>query len=156
MLQVDPEFRSFIPPLSDAEKADLETSLTKHGCTDPLVTWRGLIVDGHNRFEICQRSGIPFATRELDASDCEAVKAWMFEHQIARRNLSEDQLVMLAALRGVPTKRGTERKRTMAAELASKAPERAAAVIAGRYSIALGWGALQPRKPRPPRGPSAK
>jgi hypothetical protein len=152
--KVDPEFRSFIPPLSESERADLERAIAAAGrAIDPILVWRGLVVDGHNRLEICMRLGLPFETRELEIPDRDAVKAWMFEHQIARRNLSPDQLLILAALRGLTYERGTARQKEMAAYVAARAPERAAAVLAGRYSLALAYGALQPRKPRAPRPP---
>lgn len=162
---IDPEFQSFIPPLTETERASLEASLVAAGgATDPLIyaviDGQNVLLDGHNRYEITERLGLNrHAICERSVTTRAAAKAWIFEHQIARRNLSVDQLVMLAAVRGVATKSGTSLMRERAAFVAEKAPERAAAVIAGKYSVALAWGALQPRKPyapRPPRGPSAK
>lgn len=156
-LTIDPEFKSYIPPLSESEREALRASLiASKGAREPIVAWRGVIVDGHNRYELCTEHGLTFGIRELDLPDRQAALAWMFENQIARRNLSVDQIVMLAAVRGVATKSGTEIMRERAAFVVEKAPERAAAVIAGRYTVALAWGALQPRKPRPPRGPSGE
>jgi hypothetical protein len=153
-----------IPPLSDAERIDLERSICAYGgAREPIDVWQGLIVDGHNRYAICKEHGLPFTTRAVAFADRDAVKAWMFEHQIARRNLSEDQIVMLAAMRGIPTDRGTDIKRRQAATLAVAG--KGAEVLGGKVSLLSvhnkhlrSIGALPPRAytPRPPRGPSTK
>ena len=52
---IDPEFKSLITPLTDEEKNLLEQSIGQEACRDPLVTWRGILVDGHHRYEICTR-----------------------------------------------------------------------------------------------------
>jgi hypothetical protein len=56
-IQVDPEFQALIPPLDAAERAGLEESLKREGCRDALVTWGGLLLDGHNRLAICRAHG---------------------------------------------------------------------------------------------------
>ena len=60
-LTIDPEFRDLIPSPSDEERALLEDSIVANGCESPLFIWNGVIVDGHNRYEICQKHSIPFA-----------------------------------------------------------------------------------------------
>lgn len=164
MIHVDPEFRDFIPPLKPAEREALEASIVAAGrATTPIDTWGDVVVDGHNRFEICTRLGLPFTTREHHFADRAAAKAWIFANQIARRNLTTDQVVMLAALRGVacPGGIGTVRQRTQAAALAAD-PARAARVLAGGLSIASAYtlhakaaGTYTPPV-RAPRGPSTK
>src|SRR5690606_40306141 len=57
-LRIDPEFRSLIPPLTDDEYAQLEKNIVAEGCRDPLIVWNGVVVDGHNRYDICVRHGI--------------------------------------------------------------------------------------------------
>ena len=61
---IDPEFKALIPPLVPEELAQLEANILADGCRDPLVTWRGILIDGHNRFEICSRHGLEFQTVE--------------------------------------------------------------------------------------------
>lgn len=60
---------------------------------DPIVVWKGydIIVDGHHRYEICKRLQIPYGIREVEFEDREAVKQWMLEHQLVRRNLNNFQ-----------------------------------------------------------------
>lgn len=88
-VQIDPEFKALIPALSADEYAALEASILAEGCRDALVIWRSTIVDGHNRFEICQRHGIPFDTIERDFDTREDVIVWMIRNQLARRNVEK-------------------------------------------------------------------
>ena len=90
-LRTDPDLRDLIPPLSDEEHQMLEDSIVKNGCDTPLIVWNGTIVDGHNRYEICQKHGIPFTFEERLFSSKEDAMAWMLEHQLARRNLEPYQ-----------------------------------------------------------------
>ena len=61
----DPEFSRFVPPLSKKELELLEQSILREGCRDAIVTWNGVILDGHNRYTICTRHGLPFNTKEI-------------------------------------------------------------------------------------------
>lgn len=87
-ISIDEEFKSLIPPLSDLERLQLQENLEKDGCRDPLITWRGILIDGHNRYDICERLGLEYTTREIVLSDRDSVKQWMFRNQLGRRNLS--------------------------------------------------------------------
>jgi N6-adenosine-specific RNA methylase IME4/ParB-like chromosome segregation protein Spo0J len=99
---IDPEFQALIPPLTEEERANLERDVVREGCRDALVCWRQedgnhVLIDGHNRFEICQRHGLPFSTTLLELSSREDAMVWIGEHQLHRRNLNESQRAMLAA-----------------------------------------------------------
>ena len=87
---IDDHFRSLIPPLSAEEKAQLEENIKAEGCRDTLITWQGILLDGHNRFEICQRLSIPFRTMEIDLPDRDAAEDWIDKNQLGRRNLTPD------------------------------------------------------------------
>lgn len=102
-MQIDPGLRALIPPLQPDELAQLEANLLAEGCRDPLVTWRGVLLDGHHRHEICTRLNIPFEVLELELPDRNAAIAWIAANQLGRRNLtpfarSELALVLKAAL----------------------------------------------------------
>ena len=90
-LKVDEEFKALIPPLSEEERSMLEDSILRDGCDTPLTVWEGIIVDGHNRYDICQAHGVPFAYEERQFEDRDAAMFWMLEHQLARRNLEPYQ-----------------------------------------------------------------
>jgi len=90
---VDPEIQSLIPPLTAEERDGLEASITREGCRDPLVVWceAGVLLDGHNRHDICRRLGKPYNTTGLSFADRSAALAWVIENQIGRRNLNAYQ-----------------------------------------------------------------
>jgi hypothetical protein len=94
--KVDEEFAALIAPLTAEERQQLEANLIAHGCRDALVVWRGLLLDGHNRLEICNRHGLAYDTTEVDLPDREAAKLWIEENQIGRRNLTTDQRAAVA------------------------------------------------------------
>ena len=85
---VDGEFEALIPPLSEEEAAGLEASILTEGLRDPLVTWRGRLLDGHHRLVICRAHDISFQAREIDLPDREAAMAWIIRTQLFRRNLA--------------------------------------------------------------------
>jgi hypothetical protein len=87
---IDSEFRSLIPPLSDDERDLLTTSIKTEGCRDALVVWSGhnLLIDGHNRHDICQANNIPYQTVERSFDSREDVIVWVIRNQFARRNIS--------------------------------------------------------------------
>lgn len=89
-LYIDPELQAWIDPLSPAELAGLEASLLEEGCRDPLVVWSdGCLLDGHNRYALCMKHGLPFTTVEKTGlTTKDDVKIWMVENQSGRRNLS--------------------------------------------------------------------
>lgn len=89
-LKIDEEFKTLIPPLSEKEYQMLEHNIRKDGCRDPIVTWNGVIIDGHNRYAICQLWGIPFRTHAMFFSDRDEVIAWICANQLGRRNLNEE------------------------------------------------------------------
>lgn len=95
-ITINPEFHALIPPLSSEELQLLEESLLSEGCRDALVLWQGLLLDGHNRYEICNRHGIPFDMKEIQLSDRDAAKLWIIKNQLARRNLNHYQRCELA------------------------------------------------------------
>lgn len=99
MIRIDPEFHSYIPPLSDEERQHLEQNIVADGCLVPLVVWGDVLVDGHNRYEICTRLGIPFQTVQKDFADRESALDWMDAHQLGRRNLTPDAFRLLLGRR---------------------------------------------------------
>jgi N6-adenosine-specific RNA methylase IME4 len=95
-IQIDAEFKALIPPLAPDELAQLEANILRDGCRDPLVVWDGILIDGHNRHEICTRHGLLFETIAMVFMDRDEALLWMEENQIGRRNLSDDQRSVFA------------------------------------------------------------
>ena len=86
--KIDDEFRSLIPPLTDDESQRLEKSILDEGVREPIITWNGVIIDGHNRYRICQKHGIDCPNREREFDSRDAAKIWIIENQFARRNIN--------------------------------------------------------------------
>lgn len=95
-ITVDSEFQSLIPPLSEDEFARLEKSVIAEGVRDPIITWGGVIVDGHNRHAICEKHGVDCPSREREFESRDAAKIWIIENQFGRRNLSAYSRGLLA------------------------------------------------------------
>lgn len=88
-VRIDPEFAALIPPPSAAERATLKALLFARGCEEDLTVWaeEGILLDGHNRRELCGELNIPFGVRELSFPDRDAAKEWVIAYQLGRRNL---------------------------------------------------------------------
>ena len=86
-LTIDNEFKNLIPPLTPDERKGLEESILAEGCRDALIAWHGVLVDGHNRYEICEKYGLPYAITETDFASRDAVIEWIIKNQFSRRNL---------------------------------------------------------------------
>ena len=56
-----------------------------------------LLVDGHNRYGICQKHGLPFQTVQKRAfQSMEDVHLWMIDQHLGRRSVSDFQRGVLA------------------------------------------------------------
>ena len=87
-ITVDSEFKELIPPLSFEEFTQLAENIAKDGCRDPLVIWNNTLVDGHNRYDICNRLKLPFKTIERHFETRSDVIEWIITNQFGRRNLN--------------------------------------------------------------------
>ena len=94
---VNPELKAYIDPLTTDEYAALERSILAEGCRDALVLWGELLVDGHNRYGICQKHGLPFQTvQNTRFQSLQDVHLWMIEQHLGRRSVSDFQRGVLA------------------------------------------------------------
>jgi len=98
-ITIDREFKTLIPPLTEMEFAQLRQSILAEGVRDALVIWNGILLDGHNRYEIAQDYGLPFRTLEIDLPDRDAAFNWIIDNQLGRRNLTPDQASYLRGKR---------------------------------------------------------
>jgi hypothetical protein len=95
-IKIDEGLKRLIPPLSGDELQQLEENLVADGCRDPLVLWGDTLVDGHNRYEICTRLGIPFETVQMEFESEGHARIWMRNNQRGRRNLTKAWEIELA------------------------------------------------------------
>lgn len=110
------ELRGLIPPLAIDEFAQLEVNIVKNGCRDALSIWETtqekitpnsgnsnqsiyVLIDGHNRFDICKKNNISFNVQLLSFVDLQEVKDYMIDLQLGRRNLRPEQTSYFRGLR---------------------------------------------------------
>lgn len=97
-VQIDPEFQGLIPIMVKEEKDALEASILAEGCRDSLVHWDGVLLDGHNRYEICTRHEIPFKTTGKTFDNRDQAKIWVIANQLSRRNITPAQRTYLLGI----------------------------------------------------------
>lgn len=94
---VNEELKAYIDPLTPEEYEALERSLLAEGCRDALVLWGDVLVDGHNRYGICRKHGLPFQTVQNPRfRSIEDVHLWMIDQHLGRRSISDFQRGVLA------------------------------------------------------------
>ena len=87
---VNEELKNYIDPLTPEEHEALERSILAEGCRDALVLWGDVLVDGHNRYGICQKHGLPFQTvQNARFQSIEDVHLWMIDQHLGRRSVSD-------------------------------------------------------------------
>jgi len=62
-LTINPELKALIPPLTEEEFKQLQANVLADGIREPIITWNGTIVDGHNRYELAQMYELPRINR---------------------------------------------------------------------------------------------
>ncbi|BEU95942.1 plasmid replication/partition related protein [Acidovorax sp. DW039] len=117
---VKEELKAYIDPLTPEEHDALERSILAEGCRDALVLWGDILVDGHNRYGICQKHGLPFQTvQNTRFQSMEDVYLWMIDQHLGRRSVSDFQRGVLALRKREIV---SERRARAAAEFVAKAP----------------------------------
>lgn len=96
-IRLDRAFHALIPPLTPGERTQLEENIVAAGrATDPLVLWGDVLVDGHNRYDICRTHHLPFTTTPVRLANRAEAREWIVRRQFGRRNLTPFQRIELA------------------------------------------------------------
>jgi transposase-like protein len=96
-ITINEDLRAYIDPLTEDEYVALERSLLSEGCRDALVLWGDLLIDGHNRYGICQKHAIAFNTvQNKTFQSMDDVHLWMIDNHLGRRSVSDFQRGILA------------------------------------------------------------
>ncbi len=94
--KIDPELNEVLPKLSDADYKALEQSLLTEGFKGaPIMIWGDIIVDGHNRYDICNKHNIPYEVKEIEFKSKEEAIIWMVRQQLGRRSLTPLQRIQI-------------------------------------------------------------
>jgi len=114
-INIDPEFKSLIAPLSDLEFNQLKENIRTDvdGVREPLAVWAFgscdeegqptyLLLDGHHRYrawkELSDEGEVLHALRiftPIIGDTRDAALLWIEENQIGRRNLTDDQRAVI-------------------------------------------------------------
>lgn len=103
--EIRKEFCSLIGELTEDERSGLTQQLKEQGGTrDAMVVGEWMeagspvrvLVDGHNRLEICQAEGLTWHTKTIRFEGESDAKVWMIQNQLARRNITTGQRAALA------------------------------------------------------------
>lgn len=103
-IQIDEELEDLLPRLSEDDSNSLTQSLIENGFDQKfgrIKVWfpedndgTGYIIDGHNRYELCNKHNIKYPVEELllgDNATIIDVMEWMINTQLGRRNLPPAQ-----------------------------------------------------------------
>ncbi len=150
-IKIDGEFKDLIPPPSAVELEGLEADIVRAGrALVPLMLWGNTLIDGHNRYGICTRLGLPFETMDVGEADWTRtdVRIWIRRNQLHRRNLDSLTRCELAlGLEGDLREKGLAAKRA-AGEAFGRGQEKVVPISAQ----AIASPGLEPEPtPKPPK-----
>ena len=92
-----PEMEQLLPPLSTEQLSALERDILENGCYTPIIVSEDMVVvDGHNRFRICEKHNLPFKMLVFTFQDLLEAKQWALDTQKGRRNLDKWELGKIA------------------------------------------------------------
>lgn len=76
-LTIDTEFYNLSVPNTAEQQAEFERSILYEGCLDPIITWEGMIVDGHKRYLLCNVEEMEYRVQEAFFPSKEKAIAWI-------------------------------------------------------------------------------
>lgn len=115
-LKIDPEFEALIPPPTEDEFKQLrENILEVQEVYDPILTWNGVIVDGHNRWKIIQEHPeVSFKVTEVIFFNRNEAILWIINNQLGRRNLNKADAIILAQKKNEVTAQAAKERQKQA------------------------------------------
>jgi hypothetical protein len=141
------ELRDLIQPLQVEEFEILTNNIVQNGCKDSIVIWQTsekiinpnaitdnekfVIIDGHNRYKICTKHNLSFNIVLMYFDSIQAVKNYMLDLQMGRRNLSPTQLAYYRGVR-YNTQKITDKIENFSGELKE---EKTSQIIAKQYNV---------------------
>ena len=88
-LTINHRFNSIFQPLTESESKDLEFLLQRDGCMYPIIVWNNQIIDGRNRYAICNRLNITYSVVEKEFDSEDSAELWIRQFGMGRRSLNE-------------------------------------------------------------------
>ncbi len=97
-IKINEKFKDVLNKLKLIEYRGLENSILEFGCKIPIIVWNNQIVDGHHRYEICQKHNLDFLVREVSFADDDDAIRFIIRNQIGRRNLTKQEMMLMIGL----------------------------------------------------------
>lgn len=94
---INQKLAGLVPMAVPSEQESLTLSIAENGLQDPVILWRGEIVDGRCRQKACITLGIPVRAKDLDDDRQEDDIATYVKTVNTRRNLTVAQKIMVAS-----------------------------------------------------------
>ena len=96
-LKISAEYKSLLTPLSTQEYEGLKQSIMSKGQFLPIITNEdGVILDGHNRYRVCEELGIEPLVKKVSLNKNEEI-AYAISVNANRRHLNPITMVILAS-----------------------------------------------------------
>jgi len=87
-LQIDEALSKLLRPLSTDQTEGLTESIKAIGCTDPIMVWNKLIVDGEARYKICNELEVAHPVKEIRFNSKSEAAKWKIERHRDRRQMN--------------------------------------------------------------------
>ena len=92
-ININPIYQNLIPDLSSDNRKILKASIERDGCTDIVFVEKDSndVIDGMNRVQNCQLLGKSYKFKFISFESEDERENWIYERQLARRNLDTKQ-----------------------------------------------------------------
>jgi hypothetical protein len=88
---------ALFPELSEEELRQLASDIKERGQLEPIILYKGLILDGRNRYRACQIAGVKPRTEEFNAKATKrSPEQFVLSRNLRRRHLSVGQRAAIA------------------------------------------------------------
>jgi site-specific DNA-methyltransferase (adenine-specific) len=107
----DKEFEAFSIPISSEAEEELGKDIAENGIKEPLVVWKGILVDGYKRLRISEELKLEFKTINIDFQEKEEVIRFRISKEFTKRNLSTEvkHFILGTLYLGVNQKNGSNK-----------------------------------------------
>lgn len=89
-LNTNENYKRLIPLLSLDELCQLEQSIIRDGCQEPVYVWNNTIIYGYSLYEIYTRLQIPFTIQSIHFKNCEEAIAWICTNHLLCLNITDE------------------------------------------------------------------
>lgn len=93
----DHPLAELFPLMEEADLSALAEDIKQHGLRAPITVYKGMILDGRNRFRACKIAKVEIKTRQFENGAENAPLDFVLSVNLHRRHLTESQRALVAA-----------------------------------------------------------